>query len=102
MNDEQNLTDEQRQFCMMMMTQALQMLNLAGLEALQKYAAEVARQNNMAETFGVFTDPTAWIKASDEGGFENAKIQREIADHLIKALALAHQRDERVQEGWKR
>lgn len=60
-------------------------LGLIETKELDLHVRKCEESAERAEGFGCIIDPTAWIAASSDGTFQDAKNQLEIARHLLAA-----------------
>lgn len=61
---------------------------------LEKHCDECANSIFQAEAFGCFSEPTAFIKANNDGSMQDAKNQLEIAKCLLGARRAIDKREE--------
>lgn len=81
-----------------MLRSACTALAVIPLKDLEEHFEKCSKNLDMASSFGHFVDPTAWMKASTDGSFDDAEQQLEIVKHLLAARKAIEKRETSVTE----
>lgn len=78
---------------MMFLRNVVNLLSVIPTKELQEHVDSCRGDLERAESFGCFTDPTAYMKALEDGSFTDARNQLEIVKYLLGARQAIDKRE---------
>lgn len=81
------------EFMQSILRNAAGMLYVIPLDELEAYVKEVRENNNRWDSVGAILDPTAFRDAMHNGKREQAKIELQMAEHLLEVRRLVEAMD---------